>query len=64
MWKYIVAALFFIIGSVEMLLAINGKLRETILKTSLVRSRRAEPLLLFLAGLSAMSIGVWILLYR
>jgi hypothetical protein len=64
MWKYIVAALFFIIGSVEMLLAINGKLRETLLKTSLVRSRRAEPLLLFLAGLSAISIGVWILLYR
>ena len=64
MWKYIAAALFFIIGSLELLLALNGKLRETLLKNSLVRSKRAEPPLLFIAGLSAIFIGVWILLYQ
>jgi hypothetical protein len=64
MWKYIAAVFFFIVGSVELLLALNGKLRETVMKNSFIRSQRAEPPLLFLAGLSAIAIGIGILFYH
>ncbi|MDT4953677.1 MAG: hypothetical protein QOJ02_1815 [Acidobacteriota bacterium] len=64
MWKYIAAVFFFIIGCVELLLAVNGNLRETLLKNSMIRSKRAEPTLLFIAGLSAIAIGIGILFYH
>jgi hypothetical protein len=64
MWKYIAAAFFFVVGSIELLLAINGNLRETLLKNSLLRSKRAQPPLLFLAGLSAIAISIGILFYH
>ncbi len=63
MWKYIAASFFFVIGIVEILLALNNRLREALMKNSLVRSKRAEPLFLFLAGLSALVMGLGIIFY-
>jgi hypothetical protein len=64
MWKYIVASFFFIIGCLELILAANKGIREAVMKNSLVRSKRAEPLILFLAGLSAIAMGLGILFYH
>ncbi len=64
MWKYIVASFFLIIGAVEILLALNGRLRETVMQNSLVRSKRSEPLFLWLAGLSALAMGLGIIIYN
>jgi hypothetical protein len=64
MWKYIAAIFFFIIGSVELVLALNGNLREMVMKNSFIRSKRAERPLLFLAGVSAIAIGIGILFYN
>ncbi|MCA1592580.1 MAG: hypothetical protein LC754_08020 [Acidobacteria bacterium] len=64
MLKYIAAAFFFLIGTVEIVLALSGNLRETVMKNSIVRSKRTEPLFLFLAGLSAFVMGLSILFYN
>ena len=63
MWKYIAASLLFAFGALELLLALNGRLREAVMKNSLVRSKRAEPLVLLAAALSAFLTGLAILFY-
>lgn len=63
MWRYIAAAFFFLMGAVELLLALNGRLRETVMRNSLVRAPRSERVVLLLAGLSALALGCAILLY-
>ena len=63
MWKVIVASFLLLIGIVEMILALNGRLREAVMQNSLVRSRSAEPLVLFLVGLSAVVMALGILVY-
>lgn len=63
MWKYIIASFLSIIGLVEIILALNGRLREAVLQNSLLRSRRAEPYVLLLAGLSALAMGLGFLFY-
>jgi hypothetical protein len=63
MWKYILACLLCAIGIAEIILALNGGLREAVMRNSLVRSRRAEAPVLLAAGLSALAMGLGILCY-
>jgi hypothetical protein len=63
MWKVIVASFLLLIGIVEIVLAFNGRLREAVMQNSLVRSKSAEPLVLFLVGLSAVAMALGILVY-
>ncbi len=64
MWKYLLAAFFILIGILEITLALNTNLRETVMRNSIVRSKRSEPLFLFLAGLSALAMACGILFYN
>ena len=64
MWKVIIASFLFLIGIVEIILALNGRLREAVMQNSLVRSRSTEPLVLFLVGLSAVAMALGILIYE
>ena len=63
MWKYIFASFLLVIGIVEIVLALHGGLREAVMQNSPVRSRRAEPHLLLLAGISALVMGLGFLFY-
>lgn len=63
MWKYILASFLLLVGSLEILLALNGRLRDALMQNSLVRSKRGEPLVLFLAGLSALLMGAGLIIY-
>ena len=63
MWRYIAAALLFLIGALEILLAVNGRLREEIMKNSPVPLTSAVPFYLFFAGISAFALALGILLY-
>ena len=64
MWKYFAATVLFLIGVLEIVLALNGRLREEIMKNSPIRSTRATPVLFFLAGLSAFAMALGILFYN
>jgi hypothetical protein len=63
MWRYIAAAFLFLIGALEILLALNGRLREEIMKNSAIPLGSGAPLYLFLAGLSAFAMALGILFY-
>lgn len=63
MWKYFAAAFLFLIGALEIILALNGRLREEIMKNSPIPPSRATPIFLFVAGLSAFVMALGILLY-
>ncbi len=63
MWKYIAAALLFLVGTLEILLAVNGRLREEIMKNSPLPLSSAAPFYLFFAGISAFVMALGILLY-
>lgn len=63
MWKFILASFLIIVGCVEIVLAFNKGLRETLMQSSPLRSNRAEPPVLLLAGISALIMGTGILLY-
>jgi hypothetical protein len=64
MWKYILAFTFFVIGTFEIVLALNAGLREALMKTSPVRFKGAESSAFLLAGISALVMGLGILLCR
>ena len=63
MWKYILAVTLSVIGIVEIVLALNAGLREVVMKTSPVRLKHAESPAFLLAGISALVMGIGILLY-
>ena len=63
MWKYILAATLLIIGIVEIVLALHKGLRETLMQTSPLRVKQAESSAFLLAGISALVMGIGILLY-
>jgi hypothetical protein len=63
MWKYIAATLLFLIGALEILLAVNRRLREEIMKNSPVPFPSTAPYYLLFAGISAFAMAVGILLY-
>jgi len=63
MWKNIFASVLLFIGVVEIVLALHGGLREALMQSSPVRSKRAERPALLFAGLSALTMGLGILFY-
>ena len=63
MWKYILASILSVIGIVEIVLALNAGLREAVMKTSPVRFRQAESSAFLLAGVSALVMGIGLLVY-
>jgi hypothetical protein len=63
MWKYILAFTLSVIGIVEIVLALNAGLREALMKTSPVRLKQAESSAFLLAGISALVMGIGIVLY-
>jgi hypothetical protein len=64
MWKYFVAGFLFLIGALEIILALSGRMREEIMKNSPVQSKRTSPVFFILAGLSAFAMAIAILFYN
>lgn len=63
MWKYILAITLSMIGIVEIVLALNAGLREELMKTIPVRLKHAEASAFLLAGISALVMGIGMLVY-
>ena len=63
MWKYILASTFFAFGIVEIVLALNTRLRDALMKNSPVRFGQAESSTLLFAGVSAIVMGLGILFF-
>ena len=63
MWKYIFASALLVIGIVEIVLAFHGGLREALMQTSPLRLKQAESSAFLLAGISALVMGIGILVY-
>lgn len=63
MWKYILAITLCVFGIVEIVLALNANLREALMKTIPVRVKQAESSAFLLAGISALVMGIGILVY-
>jgi len=67
MWRYCGATFFILIGALEIILALNKRMRDEIMKNSPVRpttSPRALPVTLFFAALSAFAIALGILFFN
>jgi hypothetical protein len=64
MWRYVVAAVLFVVGVIEILLALNKPMRDEIMKNSPIQSTRMTPLFLLLAGVSAFVMALVLLFYR
>jgi len=63
MWKYIAAGFFVLIGALEILLALNGRVREELMKNSPMRSTQISPILFLLAGISGFAFAIAILFW-
>jgi hypothetical protein len=63
MWKYILASTLLVIGILEIVLAFHGDLREALMRTSPIRLKQADSSAFLLAGISALVMGIGILLY-
>ena len=63
MWKYILAVTLLVIGILEIVLALHRDLREALMQTSPLRLKQAESSAFLLAGISALVMGIGILLY-
>ena len=61
MWKYILASTLFAIGIVEIVLALNTRLRDALMKNSPVRFEQAESSALLFAGIYAIVMGLGLL---
>ncbi|MDQ1707156.1 MAG: hypothetical protein QOJ88_367 [Pyrinomonadaceae bacterium] len=64
MWRYIVAALLIFIGAIELLLALNPRMRNEIMKNSPIPLPSAAPYYFFFAGLSAMVMALGLIFYH
>ena len=64
MWRYCGAAFFFLIGALEIVLALNKRMRDEIMKNAPVPATRAMPWTLFFAALSAFAIALGLLFYH
>jgi hypothetical protein len=64
MWRYCGAAFFFFIGALEIILALNKRMRDEIMKNAPVQPTRALPLTLFFAALSAFAIALGLLFFN
>ena len=63
MWKYILASILLVIGILEIVLALHRGLREALMQTSPLRFKDAESSMFLLAGISALVMGLGILLF-
>ena len=63
MWKYILGLTLLVVGIVEIILGLHGGLREAVMQTSPVRFKHGESPAFLLAGISALVMGIGILLY-
>ena len=63
MWKYILASILLVFGIVEIVLALNSRLRDALMQTSPIRFKDAESSMFLLAGISALVMGLGILFY-
>jgi hypothetical protein len=63
MWKYILASILLLMGTVEIVLALHRGLREALMQTSPLRIKHAESPMFLLAGISALVMGIGILFY-
>jgi len=63
MWKYILGSILLVIGIVEIVLALHGGLREALMQTSPLRVKKAESSAFLLAGISALVMGIGLLVY-
>lgn len=63
MWKYILASALLLIGIVEIVVALHPGVREALMQTSPLRLKSAESPAFLLAGISALVMGIGILLY-
>ena len=63
MWKYILASILSVIGIIEIVLALQPRLREAVMQTSPVRLKHAESPVFLLAGISALVMGIGIVFY-
>jgi len=63
MWKYILASILFVVGILEIVLALHGGLREALMQTSPLRLKQAESSAFLLAGISALVMGIGILFF-
>jgi len=61
MWKYILASILFLIGILEIVLALHGGLREALMQTSPIRFKQSESTAFLLAGISALVMGIGLL---
>lgn len=64
MWRYVLAGVLVLIGAIEILLALNGRLRDEIMKNSPVPLTSAAPYYFFFAALSAFVMALGLLLYN
>jgi hypothetical protein len=64
MWKYILAAILLVIGTLEIVLALRKDLRDALMQTSPVRFKQTESPMFLLAGISALVMGAGILIYE
>ena len=64
MWRYCGAAFFLFIGALELILALNKRMRDEIMKNSLVQPKRGLRLTLFVAALSAFAIALGLLFFN
>lgn len=63
MWKYILGSILLVIGIIEIVLALHGGLREALMQTSPLRVKQAESSAFLLAGISALVMGIGLLVY-
>ena len=64
MWRYILASILTIIGILEIVVALHKGLRDALMQTIPVRYKQAESSAFLLAGISALVMGIGILLYE
>jgi hypothetical protein len=64
MWRYVLAGFLFLMGAIEILLALNKSMRDEIMKNSPIPLSSAAPYYLFFAALSAFVMAVGLLVYK
>ena len=64
MWRYCGATFFILIGALEIILALNKRMRDEIMKNSPVPATRAMPWTLLFAALSAFAIALGLLFFN
>jgi len=64
MWRYCGATFFILIGALELILALNKRMRDEIMKNAPVQPKKGLPLTLVFAALSAFAIALGLIFYN